>query len=113
MSNVETVLASIEQFDKQFFVNGLLYRGKLRKSMPSSAHPLLRYVHRMVTLYNGTNNSIPTTTIFYCQDYVDSVLGKDVLRVYLLKDGVEKIYEKLDDIALRFCYEFDKVKLDW
>lgn len=106
---VETVLASIEKLGTQFFVNGLLYRGKLRKSMPTSAHPLLRYVHRMVTFYSNINPQIPVVTQFYLQDYVDELLGKDVLRVYMSVNGVEHIYRLLDNIADTIC---EKAGLD-
>ena len=101
---IETVLNSIRNLQKEkFFEASLLKNGKINKTIRKEAHPLVKYVHRMVMFYGGINPSMPTTTVFNLQDYVDETLGKDKLRVYLSSNGVEKIYKLLDTIADELC----------
>ena len=109
---INLVIGKIEQLTKSsFFEEELLYRGRFRKTISKTAHPLVRYVHRMIQFFSGANRTIPTTTQFMMQDFVDEVLGqkklptlspgrKGQLLVYILKDGVETMYKLLDDKAL-------------
>lgn len=108
---IALVIEAIEELTKSsFFEEELMYRGRIRKTIPKTAHPLVRYVHRMIQFFSGANRSIPTTTQFMMQDFVDEVLGQKnspslssnrngQLLVYILKDGVEKMYDLLDNKA--------------
>ena len=105
LSDIDSLIAS------DFFKTNLKGRKGLRSSVKSDAHPLLRYVHRMIRFYGGIDMRIPTTTQFFIQDYVDNLLGQnrrddERLTVYLLKDGVEEIYHKLDEHARELCDYF-------
>ena len=110
--NVITALEVIDELiAEDFFKKNLKGRKGLKVSVKSDAHPLLRYVHRMIQFYSGINVHIPTTTQFYMQDFVDEVLhqnpsDKNNFCVYLLKDGVEELYHRLDKHAEELCDYF-------
>lgn len=107
---IETILQSIRKLESEnFFELSLIKKGKISKTIRKDVHPLLKYVHRMVTFYSNINPQIPVVTQFYLQDYVDELLGKDVLRVYMPVNGVEHIYRLLDNIADTIC---EKAGLD-
>ena len=105
---ISEITALIEQ---DFFKNNLKGRKGLRSSVKSDAHPLLRYVHRMIKFHSGLDVHMPMTTQFYLQDFVDMTLkqnkkDKNRLTVYLLRDGVEHLYHILDNHAFMLCSHF-------
>ena len=107
-SLIKEITALIEQ---DFFKINLKGRKGLRSSVKSDAHPLLRYVHRMVKFHGGLDTHMPMTTQFYLQDFVDMTLkqgkrDKNRLTVYLLRDGVELLYNILDNHAEMLCVHF-------
>ena len=107
-SLIKEITALIEQ---DFFKINLKGRKGLRSSVKSDAHPLLRYVHRMVKFHGGLDTHMPMTTQFYLQDFVDMTLkqgkrDKNRLTVYLLRDGVERLYNILDNHAEMLCVHF-------
>lgn len=111
-TRIETLIAEITALIEQdFFKTNLKGRKGLRSSVKSDAHPLLRYVHRMVKFHGGLDTHMPMTTQFYLQDFVDMTLkqgkrDKNRLTVYLLCDGVERLYNILDNHAEMLCVHF-------
>ena len=111
-ARVELLIKEITSLIEQdFFKTNLRGRKGLRSSVKSDAHPLLRYVHRMVKFHGGLDTHMPMTTQFYLQDFVDMVLkqnkrDKNRLTVYLLRDGVEHLYRILDTHAEALCVEY-------
>lgn len=111
-ARIETLIAEITTLIEQdFFKVNLRGRKGLRSSVKSDAHPLLRYVHRMIKFHGGLDTHMPMTTQFYLQDFVDQTLGqgkrdKDRLTVWLLRDGVEHLYHILDAHAAELCPHF-------
>lgn len=111
-TRIELLISEINTLIKQdFFKTNLKGRKGLRSAVKSDAHPLLRYVHRMVKFHGGLDTHMPMTTQFYLQDFVNSTLkqsrnDKNRLTVYLLKDGVEHLYHILDDHAIELCSHF-------
>lgn len=111
-SRIELLLNEINALiANDFFKKGLKGRKGLRSSVKSDAHPLLRYVHRMIEFYSGINACMPMTTQFHLQSFVDNVLGQKYkdenrLTVYLLRDGVEELYHLLDNHAKELCVYF-------
>ena len=109
---ITTLLSEINSLISQdFFKKNLQGRKGLRSTVKTDAHPLLRYVHRMVKFYGGLDVHMPMTTQFYLQDFVDMVLNQkkrdeNRLTVYLLRDGVEHLYSILDDHAEMLCPHF-------
>ena len=110
---IEIVIKEIENLIKVgFFEQNLKGRKGLRSSVKTDAHPLLKYVHRMVQFYGGINTCIPTTTQFYAQDFVDEVLDQqkrednDRLTVCLLRGRVKDMYDILDNHAKELCGVF-------
>jgi hypothetical protein len=86
-------------------------RGKLRARTGIKNHPIARYVHRMIEFETGINMCMPITTQFYLQNYVNHVLGKqrpndDPLFCYLLRDGVEKLYNMLDEYSYQLIEKY-------
>ena len=111
-SRIDILISEIDSLIASGFIKeGLKGRKGLRSSVKTDAHPLLRYVHRMVKFHGGLDTHMPMTTQFYLQDFVDMTLGqskkdKNRLTVWLLRDGVELLYHKLDDYAALLCPEF-------
>jgi hypothetical protein len=111
-SRIELLISEISTLIEQdFFKTNLKGRKGLRSSVKSDAHPLLRYVHRMIKFHGGLDVHMPMTTQFYLQDFVDMTLkqgkrDKNRLTVYLLRDGVEHLYHILDNHALMLCPHF-------
>ena len=111
-TRIELLISEISALIEQdFFKTNLKGRKGLRSSVKSDAHPLLRYVHRMVKFYGGLDVHMPMTTQFYLQDFVDMVLkqnkrDRNRLTVYLLRDGVEHLYHTLDAHAEMLCLEY-------
>lgn len=96
----------------------VLKNGKFRKTVKKDSHHLTAYVHRMITFYSGIDSHIPSTTQFFLQNYVDELFGQDrnLLRdlkekresftVYILSNGVEDLYNVLDQYAEILCVKF-------
>lgn len=111
-TRIETLITEIMSLIEQdFFKSNLKGRKGLRFSVKSDAHPLLRYVHRMIKFHGGLDTHMPMTTQFYLQDFVDMTLkqnkkDKNRLTVYLLRDGVEHLYHILDTHAMSLCPYF-------
>lgn len=111
-TRIELLIKEITSLIEQdFFKTNLRGRKGLRSSVKSDAHPLLRYVHRMVKFHGGLDTHMPMTTQFYLQDFVDMALkqnkrDKNRLTVYLLRDGVEHLYRILDTHAEVLCVEY-------
>lgn len=111
-TRIELLIKEITSLIEQdFFKTNLRGRKGLRSVVKSDAHPLLRYVHRMVKFHGGLDTHMPMTTQFYLQDFVDMTLkqnkrDKNRLTVYLLKDGVEHLYHILDTHAEGLCVEY-------
>lgn len=112
MEKIEIVIKEIEELiESGFFKASLKGRKGLRSSVKKDAHPLLKYVHRMIQFYSGIDTCIPTTTQFYLQDFVDEVLNQkygdnDRLTVWLLRDRIKNIYDILDNHAKELCLVF-------
>ena len=111
-ARIELLISEISNLIEQdFFKKNLQGRKGLRSSVKTDAHPLLRYVHRMIKFHGGLDVHMPMTTQFYLQDFVDMVLkqgkrDKNRLTVYLLRDGVEHLYHILDNHAEMLCPYF-------
>ena len=111
-TRIELLIKEITSLIEQdFFKTNLKGRKGLRSTVKSDAHPLLRYVHRMVKFHGGLDTHMPMTTQFYLQDFVDMTLkqnkrDKNRLTVYLLRDGVEHLYRILDTHAEVLCVEY-------
>ena len=116
---VEAIQTLIES---SYLEEQLTHRGQFRKTLPKNAHPLVKYVHRMIQFSTGQSLSIPTQTQFFLQDFVDIVLQqtmlplrdpkrKEQLTVYIIKDGIEKMYNMLDSKADELATHFGLKKV--
>ena len=101
LSDIDSLISS------DFFKNNLKGRNGLRSKIKDDAQPLIRYMHRMICFYSGINVHIPTMTKTYLQEYVDNYFGQTKtcrhFKVYILEDGVEDIYHKLNEHARELC----------
>jgi len=103
----------------------LLKNGKLRRTVGRRASPLTRYVHRMIQFESGHNYSLPITTQFYMQDFVNDLFGiqsfgtqkaikSESLFVYILRDGIAEMYDALDRYAQKLTKKYAKEgRLPW
>ena len=87
--------------------------GSLRLTCPKNAHPLTKYVHRMIQFYSNIRPNLPVSIVYYIQDYVDEVLNQRGKRIsegkicfYLIDEHSKPFYDLLNNLADEYCVRF-------
>lgn len=114
--NPITELESHERFDINHLHDRLTGRGGgLRTSKPKAQNDsgLEQYVWRMARFHSGADASIPVTSTYWLQDWIDEELESDVSVIGILDNDAKELLRRIDSIVdeiLQSKFNLDSTK---